>query len=154
LLESYFWNSSFDAMKIIIVDDNKTFRESLKYYLENILLHEVIEMLGDGIELIKNENSHKVDIILMDIEMPLLNGIETAKRALYENPALKIIAITNYSDQAYLLDLISAGFKACVFKNNIYNDLEIAFSKLTLNKMYFPKNIMLIDDQLKNHIWN
>jgi len=141
-------------MKIIIVDDNKTFRESLKYYLENILLHEVIGMVGDGVEFLENENTHNADIILMDIEMPKLNGTETAKRALYDNPSLKIIAITSYSDQAYLVDLVSAGFKGCVFKNNVYKDLDKAFVKMASGKLYFPKNIMLINNQIKHYKWN
>lgn len=131
-------------MKIIIVDDNKTFRESLKYYVEDELLHEVIAMAVDGLEFLKIENIHEADIVLMDIEMPNLNGIETTKRALNDYPALKIVAITNYTDRAYLIDLLSAGFKGCVFKNCVYDDLKNALSNLFFNKLYFPNNILTI----------
>jgi DNA-binding NarL/FixJ family response regulator len=144
---SYFWYLNKKALKIIIVDDSNVFKESIKYYLEKMLSHEVINMAGNGVEFLKIEDSYEADVILMDIEMPLLNGFETAKRALYENPALKLIAVTNYSDRVYLVDLISAGFKACIFKSNIYQELEKVFSKLHSKKLCFPKNIMLMNNQ-------
>ena len=132
-------------MKVIIVDDNKIFRESLKYFLENMFSYEVIEMANDGTEFLSIENTHEADAILMDIEMPNINGIEAAKMALYDQPWLKFIAITNYSDRAYLMDLLSAGFKGCVFKNNIYEELNEALSKLSNNQSHFPKDIMIIN---------
>ena len=130
-------------MKFIVVDDNKTFRDGIKYYLENILSHKVIGVASDGEEFLKMENSREADIILMDIEMPNLNGIETIKKALWDNSTLKFIAITNYSDKAYLLELIGAGFKACVFKSNIYEELENTIFKIIANKSCFPPGIKI-----------
>ena len=134
-------------MKFIVVDDNKTFREGIKYYLECILSYEVIGVACDGEEFLKMENIHEADIILMDIEMPKLNGIEAAKKALWDNTTIKFIAITNYIDRAYLLDLISVGFKACVFKSNIYEELEEAILKVLNKKFYFPKGIKLTNNK-------
>ena len=93
-------------MKFIIVDDNKTFGDGIKYYLENILNHQVIGVAHDGEEFLKLKNSHEADIILMDIEMPKLNGIETVKKALWDSPFLKFIAVTSYKEKAYLLELL------------------------------------------------
>jgi DNA-binding NarL/FixJ family response regulator len=134
-------------MKFIVVDDNKTFREGIKYYLENILFHEVIGVATDGEEFLKMKNSHESDIILMDIEMPNLNGIDTIKKALWNNSYLKFIAITNYTHKAYLLDLITAGFKACIFKQNVYDELENTINAVIKNQMYFPRNINLTNDK-------
>jgi DNA-binding NarL/FixJ family response regulator len=128
-------------MKFIVVDDDKTFRDGIKYYLGNILNHEVINMAADGLEFINLENMHEADIILMDIEMPKLNGIKTVKKALWENSFLKFIAVTNYTDKAYLIELISAGFKCCVFKTNIYEELESAIKAVVNNELFFPKDI-------------
>jgi DNA-binding NarL/FixJ family response regulator len=128
-------------MKFIVVDDNKTFRDGIKFYLENILSYEVIGVASDGEEFLKMKNSHEADIILMDIDMPNLNGIETIKKALWENNRFKFIAVTSYTDKAYLLELISAGFKGCVFKSNIYDELENTIFKITANKSCFPIGI-------------
>ncbi len=139
-------------MKFIVVDDNKTFRDGIKYYLENILSHKVIGVASDGEEFLKMENTHEADIVLMDIEMPNLNGIETIKKALWENHYVKFIAITNYTDKVYLLDLISAGFKACVFKPNIYDELENAILKIIANKSCFPPGIKIKKQKIDKSI--
>jgi len=133
-------------MKFIVVDDNKTFRDGIKYYLENILFYQVIDVASDGKEFLISKHIHLADLILMDIEMPNFNGIETVKRALWENSFLKFIAVTNYTDKAYLIDLLGAGFKACVFKQNIYDDLENAIKAVENNKLYFPKDINITND--------
>lgn len=135
-------------MKFIIVDDNNTFREGIKYYLENMLLHEVIGTASDGLEFLLIKNIHEADIILMDIEMPNMNGIETVKKALWGNSNLKFIAITDYTDKAYLLELIGAGFRSCVFKSNIYEGLKEAISSVMNNKLFFPDDINLNNDKI------
>ncbi len=146
----YYCLIKMDEMKIIIVDDNKTFREGIKYYLEIILSHQVIGLASNGAEFLKMSNYGVADIILMDIEMPILNGIETVKKALWENQRLKFIAITGYTENAYLVDLITAGFKACVFKNNIYDNLEKAITEVLNKKSYFPEGIKIKSDNNLN----
>ena len=128
-------------MKIIIVDDNETFRENLKYYIEEFLFFEVIGEAANGESVLALNNIHLADIILMDIEMPILNGIKATKQILFRNKYAKIIAITNYEEKAYLIELISAGFKACVFKNNLNNEIAIAIEKVMNGELHFPKDI-------------
>lgn len=128
-------------MKFIVVDDNKTFREGVKFYLENILQHEVIHMASDGLEFLKIENKRDADIIIMDIEMPNMNGIDAVKIAIWEQSDLNFIAVTNYSDKAYLDELIGAGFKSCIFKSNIYDELEKAINAVKKNQLSFPKKM-------------
>ncbi len=133
-------------MKFIVVDDSKTFREGIKFYLENMLHHEVIDMLSDGLEFLQFKNKYDADIIIMDIEMPHLNGIETVKKAIWDNQYLKFIAVTSYTDKAYLDELISAGFKSCVFKSNIYDELDQAIEMVMNQKYSFPNDINLIKE--------
>ena len=135
-------------MKFIVVDDNKTFREGIKYYLENILSHKVIGLADDGLKFLQLKNIHEADIILMDIEMPNMNGIEAVEKALWENTKLKIIAVTSYTDKAYLLELIGAGFKSCVFKSYIYENLKKAITSVMNNKLFFPKDINLNNEEI------
>ena len=130
-------------MKLIVVDDNNTFREGIKYYLENILNHEVIGLANNGAEFLSLRNKHQADIILMDIEMPVMNGNHAAREALWENRSLRFIAITSFKDKAYLKDLIYAGFKACIFKDRIYDDFETTLNDVMNDKMSFPNKINL-----------
>jgi DNA-binding NarL/FixJ family response regulator len=129
-------------MNIIVVDDNEIFREGLKHYLHNVLNHNVIAMAENGVEFLKLDAS-KANVILMDIEMPKLNGVEVVKKALWKDKNLKFIAITNYTNKAYLLQLIGAGFKACVFKANIYEEITHAIASVMDNQMHFPKGIKI-----------
>jgi DNA-binding NarL/FixJ family response regulator len=78
----------------------------------------------------------------MDIQMPEMNGITVAKKALWEMHELKIIAITMYRDKAYLKELIEAGFKGCVFKSRIYDDLPVALERVMEQKIYYPDDIL------------
>ena len=130
-------------MKFIVVDINSAFKGRIKYFIENILFHEVIGFATDGYEFLKMKNIHESDLILINIDSPSFNGLEIVKKALLENLNLKFIAVTNYIDRVYLYDLINLGFKGCVFKNNIYDELERLIFKITAGHFYFSAGIKI-----------
>jgi two-component system, NarL family, response regulator LiaR len=127
-------------MKIIIVDDNDLFRMNIKFYLEKKLKHQVIAEARSGNEFLQMHNKHVADIILMDIEMNDTNGIAATKKVL-QNMNLKIIALTMHVEKVFLVELIGAGFKGCVFKTNVYSELENALNDVYAGKFFFPENI-------------
>lgn len=128
-------------MKIIIVDDSEAFREGLKYYLQKNHSYEIINEANNGIEFLNLKNIHDADIILMDIQMPELDGIKTVKKVLWNMSFLKIIAITMYRDKAYLKELVEAGFRGCVFKNEIFQQLHDAIEDVKKGKYHYPDNL-------------
>ena len=128
-------------MKIILIDDNKAFREGFKFYLVNKLGYDVVADYNDGDEFLRKKEFIHCDIILMDIDMPKVDGFKATKLALWETRDLKVIAITGFRDKAYLTDLITAGCKGCVFKENIYNELEEAIHTVMSGEMYYPDGI-------------
>jgi DNA-binding NarL/FixJ family response regulator len=130
-------------MKIIIVDDNPDYREGLRYFLSQSGEYDIIAEYGDGEEILNEEKFYFADIILMDIMMPKVDGYKAAKLLIQERAELKLIAITMFQDQAYLLDLIQTGFKACIYKLNIYNELPLAIQTVMDGKPYFPEEILL-----------
>jgi len=130
-------------IKLIVVDDQPHFREGLKTFVQNELDYEVLADVGSGTEFLSLYNIGQTDIILMDIEMPELNGMETSKKILWQYPHLKIIAITMYKDKAYLKELIEAGIKGFVHKTSIYNDIEDAIKNVMENNLHFPPDINL-----------
>lgn len=130
-------------MKFIIVDDSNVFRVNLQEYLENTFSHEVIASVSCAEEFLKLKNIQEADIILMDIEMKEIGGIEAAKQILVEMPFLKIIAVTMYHDSVFLLQLIETGFKGCIFKDDIFETSKKAFIEVALGKTYFNPKIKL-----------
>ncbi|HBH49697.1 MAG TPA: hypothetical protein DDX98_13720 [Bacteroidales bacterium] len=132
-------------MRVTIVDDNRQFRESLEIYLSMRLGYQVIGNYENAKTFLKSTEVYKSDIVLMDIEMPDINGIEATKQAIWMNKDLHVIAVTNYQDRAYLTTLITAGFKGCVFKNNVFEELNSAINKVNNGEQFFPKNIRLLD---------
>jgi DNA-binding NarL/FixJ family response regulator len=131
------------AYKIIIVDDQPHFRESLRAYLAEELGYEVIGEAQSGLEFFELPGIPKADIVLMDIKMPDLSGIEVSKRILWKFNHLKIIAITMYKDKAYLKELIEAGIRGFVHKTVIYSEIQQAISDVINNKLHFPLDLML-----------
>ncbi len=124
-----------------MVDDNVQFRTSLKDYLESNLYCTIIGEASDGIEFLDIKNLGLADIVLMDIAMANMDGIEATKRALWMHSHLKIIAITMYTEKVYLRSLIESGFKGCVFKPDIYTQLFKAIDLAMKGIVHFPDNI-------------
>jgi DNA-binding NarL/FixJ family response regulator len=125
------------SLKIIIADDNETFRKGLIFYIEEILGHQIIGEASNGKELLNLQNIQIADILLIDIEMPELNGVEATRKLNWMFREIKVIAISAYSDKAYLQQLIGAGFKGYVIKKNIFNDLPEALDCVMKNVYYF-----------------
>ena len=108
-----------------------------------MLGHKVLEIHSDGKEFLESENWINADIVLMDIEMPQINGIETTKLTLWQCKTISVIAITSFVEKANLAEFIGAGFKGCVFKDNIYNELSNALDHVSNGRFFFPSNMNL-----------
>jgi DNA-binding NarL/FixJ family response regulator len=125
------------SLKIFIVDDNNQFREGLRFYLETILGHKVIGESENGNQFFKSPVSKEADIVLLDILMPTINGIEVAKISLKENYQ-RFIAITNFENPKYLLEMQGIGIKGYVSKKDIHSQLRQAIDKVMKDGSYFP----------------
>lgn len=112
------------ALKLVLVDDNNLFRDDLKFFLENKLLHVVIAEAASGEEFLALKNLSEADIILMDLSMDPMSGFEATKKILWDFPDLKIIAITMNSENVLLMKLLETGFQGFIFKTEIYKSLE------------------------------
>ncbi len=130
-------------MKTIIVDDNVSFRSSLKDYIENKLGYEVIAEASDGVDFLGLPNLPDAEMILMDIAMEIMDGFEATKLALWRYPQLKIIAVTMHSEKVFLVKLIQTGFKGCVFKPDIFDSLQKAILTVMEGEYYIPDNMSI-----------
>jgi DNA-binding NarL/FixJ family response regulator len=131
-----------EKIKIIIVDDHAIFRGGVKSLLTQIPDFLVQNEAKTGMEFLNMLKSHKADIILMDISMPEMDGIEAAEKALEIYPDLKIIALSAYSDNIYYYKMIKAGVQGFVLKNSSVEELERAIKEVYSGQSYFPQNIL------------
>lgn len=128
---------------VLIVDDSPEFLEGLQMLFSITEDYEITDILTNGEELVQFPRIEQVDIILLDIEMPILNGIEAAKRINYNYPNKPMIALTMYIDRVYLLEIVEAGFKAFIHKPDIADRLFDTMDRVLKNEMVFPDNIKL-----------
>nr|WP_319400098.1 response regulator transcription factor [uncultured Carboxylicivirga sp.] len=130
-------------MKLIVVDDNKSFLEAVTFFLEEKLNYIVIDKFNTGKDLLESYKINQADIILLDIEMPEMNGFEVAKRLLYKFHHLKLVAVTNHSDKVFLNDLIGSGFKGFVPKNTVFDHMSRVLNEVLNNGYSFPNYLKL-----------
>ncbi len=104
-------------IKVIIADDNSFIREGLKIILSTYEEFEVLDTVSDGNEAVNYCQKHEVDIALLDVRMPNMNGVEATKR-ITEQTNTKPIILTTFDDDEYILDAIKNGAKGYLLKNN------------------------------------
>lgn len=131
-----------NPLKIGLVDDSIHFRHALSFFLKIELKVQIIAEASNAKEFWMNSDFYSADIILMDIIMPEIDGVTLTKQIL-QLKDFKIIAITLHYDKVYLISLIEAGFKGCIFKNNLFTELKLAIDKVSKGQYYFPENIMM-----------
>jgi len=127
---------------IIIVDDHLIFRQGLKSIitLENIA--NVIGEASNGLELIALLSDLKPDLVLMDIDMPHMNGLEATEKAIEIMPDLKIIAFSMFSDEEYYYKMIDRGVKGFILKTSGINELENAIHNVMMGDSYFSNELL------------
>jgi DNA-binding NarL/FixJ family response regulator len=131
-----------EAIKLMIVDDHKIFRDGLKLLLGQFPFIREIEEASDGQEFLKSLESGFPDLVLMDINMPVLGGIEATKVALERYPELKIIVLTTFHDEAYVEQMMMAGVEGYMLKRSTPEEFEEALLKVKNGGNYFSDEII------------
>ena len=131
---------------IILVDDHLIFRQGLKSLITIENLGKVIGEASDGKEFIKLLALPAPDLVLIDIDMPHMNGMEATQKALEIKPDLKIIVFSMFGDEEYYNKMIELGVKGYILKSTGINEVEQAIADVMNGKKYFstviPKNII------------
>jgi RNA polymerase sigma factor (sigma-70 family) len=138
-------------IKILIADDHGVVRRGLKLQLEQHDDFEVVGEVGDGREAITMLDKLAPDIIIMDIAMPNLNGIQATAQIVRKNPQVGIIVLSMHSDETYLARTLAAGAKGYLLKDNAEVDLERAVRVVAQGKPYFSPVIAntLLEDYMR-----
>lgn len=131
-----------DKLRIIIVDDHEFFRKGLVLVLARLKYAEVVGEVSNGEELIALLGKCPADIVLMDISMPGMNGIEATRQALQINNNLKVIALSSHEDESHLEAMIDAGAKGFMLKNIDKDTLDHALQVVAQDKPFFSEEFM------------
>lgn len=129
-------------INIFLVDDHALFREGLRFLLQKIDFVDQILEAENGLEFLEHIIEVKDCIVLMDIEMPVMNGVEATRKALERDPDLKIIALSMYSEESYLSSMIEAGASGFLLKNSSFNEVKNALTDVMEGKNYYSPHII------------
>ncbi|MDR2129917.1 MAG: response regulator transcription factor [Odoribacteraceae bacterium] len=130
-------------MKICIVDDHKLFREGLKLLLSTQGFLREIHEASNGREFIQKLPTIACDVVLMDIEMPEMNGIDATIQAMKLKPDLKIIVLSMFGDEQYYYKMIDAGAKGFMLKNSGIDKVVTAIRKVSGGESYFSEELLV-----------
>ena len=128
-------------LNIIIVDDHEFFRNGLKMVINRLKYARVIGEAANGKEFLELLRQKEPDIVLIDIQMPQMNGIEATRKALEEYPDLKIVALTMFDDEEYVQSMIDAGAKGFLLKNITREVLDQALQAVQSGKNYYSPEL-------------
>lgn len=128
--------------KIIIVDDHTLFRNGLRILLNNLPNFQVVGEAANGQEFIDLLGHTQTDLVLLDIDMPVMDGIEAAKLALQKVPDLKIITLSMYGEEDYYYKMVDAGVKGFVLKNSDMNEVKNALETVYEGGNYFSSELL------------
>jgi DNA-binding NarL/FixJ family response regulator len=131
-----------EKLNILIVDDHKLFREGLRILLLNLENVNEVWEAPDGEAFLSMIRIHHPDLVLMDIEMPRINGIEATAKALEMIPDLKILALSMYGDEEYFQKMIDAGVCGFLLKNSEFSEVKKAIASVAQGNNYFTEEML------------
>ena len=128
--------------KIILVDDHEMFRNGIKSLIEQENMGEIIGEAKNGEEFLQVLNRITPDIVLMDIDMPKLNGVDASEMALSRNSNLNILILSMYDDYSHYSRLIVAGVKGFISKSCGKSELERGILAVANGESYFSSDLL------------
>jgi DNA-binding NarL/FixJ family response regulator len=127
--------------KILIADDHQIFRQGLVKQIESDSAYEIIAEAGDGKEALEKIISLKPDIAIIDISMPVINGMEVIQECMKEKTETNIIVLTMYKEEQYFKNAIELGVKGYLLKANSFENLMDCLKAVTLGEHYFSPQL-------------
>jgi two-component system response regulator NreC len=129
------------TVRILLADDHTVMRAGLKLLLERQENFKVIGEAADGREAVELAAAEKPDVVVMDIGMPHLNGVEATRQILARSPETAIVILSMHNDESYVLRSLKAGARAYLLKDSAESDLIAAIHAISEGKSFFSPGV-------------
>jgi two-component system, NarL family, response regulator NreC len=138
-------------IRVLVADDHTIIRSGLRLLLERQGGFEVVAEASDGRQAVDLAERERPDVVMLDIGMPNLNGIEATKQIMAKLPQVKVIVLSMHSDETYVLKALRAGARGYLLKDSAESDIMNAIRAVQEGKAYFSPEIsrMLVDDYMR-----
>jgi DNA-binding NarL/FixJ family response regulator len=137
-----------ELLKIALADDHPIFRKGLIDILMTQPNFDIVFEGNNGLELFNYIKSHQIDVCLIDIEMPVLNGVETVKKIINEGINTKICILTGHQDDFLVKELIGLGIDGFVLKQTSADEIITCIQEIFKGNKYIAKDIQLKTEEL------
>jgi len=140
-----------NPIRILLADDHTVMRNGLRLLLERQRNLTVVGEASDGRETVRLAGQLAPEVVVMDIAMPNLNGIEAARQIMAANPHIAIVILSMHSDESYVIRALKAGARAYLLKDSAEGDLIAAIHAITDGKSFFSPAIsrILVEDYMR-----
>ena len=137
--------------RIVLADDHQIVREGLKSLLNS---HDDMEVVGearDGRTAVQMARDLAPDVVIMDVGMPHLNGIEATRQITSREPGARVVALSMHSDRRFMGEMLKAGAKGYLLKDGAFEELATAIRSVVANKVYLSPRIanVVVDDYVR-----
>jgi DNA-binding NarL/FixJ family response regulator len=139
-------------LRIVLADDHTLFRQGLRRVLEEQPGWEVVAEARDGAEAVRHTVEATPDVVIMDIAMPRLNGVEATRQIARRLPATRILIVSMYSDEVYVTQALDAGAHGFILKDAADADLVRAVRDLAAGRSFFSPAVakVMLDDYVRH----
>ena len=136
-------------LRLLLGDDHPLVRHGLRKVLEEQPAWEVVAEVGDGREAVREAIAHKPDVAILDVAMPLLNGIDATQQIVRRAPETRILMLSMHADEAYVMRAVQAGATGYMVKDAAGKELLTAIESVAAGRPYFSPAIerLLQDDR-------
>lgn len=128
-------------IKVMIADDHRIFREGLKLILSGDDQIEIKGEASNGKELLSAVRQHAPDVIITDIKMPVVDGVEATRKLCRFYPGARVIGLTSFGDDHMIIDMLEAGAMGFLLKNIVHEELVVAIRTVYQHRPYFSAEI-------------
>jgi DNA-binding NarL/FixJ family response regulator len=138
-------------LRILLADDHTVVRQGLRKVLEERPDWIVVAEAGNGREAVQKVEEMKPDVAILDVAMPLLNGIEATRQIVKRSPATRVLVLTMHSDEAYVNQILKAGATGYLLKDSADVDLIQAVGAVSQGKSFFSPGVarLMLDDYVR-----
>lgn len=129
------------SIRVLLADDHTIVREGLRWIIERDEIIRVVGEANNGREAVELARECNPDVVVMDVAMPELNGMEATRQLLSDNPRLRIIALSAFTDRRYVLGMLDAGCRGFIPKADAGDELLRAIRAVAAGKVYLAAEV-------------